>query len=348
MGGSHGRRNDSAPGTTIKTSVLRSQAAIPDDCAIVRDHNSPDDEVLDDDAVIDLAAGNVFYRLARCDVQPRNACSAQPKLAYFVDDRWEVTTNPRQNGRTIRDWFNLPAHVHLFRDFESPVDQPIDGDDTAMFLDGPVFYTREPAALLRIIVNHRVFTEADGVKPIMKGLDVARLVYPENPEQTVVRLHSDGDREIGLDEEVHIHNCEEFDVVRRQVTGGYELSRVQRELGLLREGGATATLVTDPIGAVVYHRVRAGTERAVAVTDVLVPIPSGYPGQAIDLAYLPDNSPLIGQIPGRPQDQRVTALGMTWRQISYHPHNGGGAPAWNPVVHGFHTYLGELLSWLKK
>lgn len=335
------------PQRQITTNVLRSQSATPDDCTIVRDYNSPDDEVMDDDSLIDLAAGNVFYRLARCDVQPRKACSTPPKLAYFVDDRWEITTNPKQTGRTIRDWFNLPAHVELFRDFESPIDQPLDGDHPAVFGDGPVFYTREPVALLRITVNHRIFTEADGVKPVMDGLDIAKLVYPENPEETVVRLHSDGDREIQLDEEIHIQNREVFDVVRRHVIGGYELSRVQRELGLLRAGGANVTLLTRPPEAVVYHGLRTGNGRPIAVTDVLVPIPSGYPGQTIDLAYLPDNSPLIGQVPGKPENQRLTALGVTWRQISYHPHNGGGAPAWNPVVHGFHTYLGELLSWLK-
>ena len=53
-----------------------------------------------------------------------------------------------------------------------------------------------------------------------------------------------------------------------------------------------------------------------------------------------------GRVVGSAQDQRITALDRVWRQISDHPHNGGGGPAWNPTKHGFHTYLGELLSWL--
>ena len=66
----------------------------------------------------------------------------------------------------------------------------------------------------------------------------------------------------------------------------------------------------------------------------------------IDWAYLPENSPMLECVKGTPQDERITALGQLWRRISYHPHQGGGAPSWNPAVHGFHTYLGELVSWL--
>ena len=72
----------------------------------------------------------------------------------------------------------------------------------------------------------------------------------------------------------------------------------------------------------------------------------GYPGSMLDFAYLPDGSPLIGHVVGSAQDARITALDRVWRQISYHPHNGGGGPAWNPTKHGLHTSLGVLLSWL--
>ena len=73
-----------------------------------------------------------------------------------------------------------------------------------------------------------------------------------------------------------------------------------------------------------------------------------YPGQFIDWAYLPNDSPLIGRVKGSPQDERITSLGVVWRRISYHPHSGGGGPAWNPGLHGFHTYIGELVSWLRR
>jgi len=121
---------------------------------------------------------------------------------------------------------------------------------------------------------------------------------------------------------------------------------VKRELDDLCSGGQKMTLCDAPANAVVYHDLRARRGGEVSTTDVLVPIPGGYPGQMIDLAFLPEDSPLIGKVKGQPEGTRITALGRTWRQISYHPHNGGGAPAWNPAIHGFHTYLGELISWL--
>lgn len=82
-----------------------------------------------------------------------------------------------------------------------------------------------------------------------------------------------------------------------------------------------------------------------ATTDVLVPVPAGYPAAMLDLAYLPEGSALIGRVKGAPQTT-INAGGRVWRQISYHPHNGGGGPPWNPNVHGFHTYIDELLTWL--
>ena len=54
-----------APQQRIPTTLLRSQAGIGDDLALVRDHNSPDDVVIQDDDTIDLAKGNVFYTLSR-------------------------------------------------------------------------------------------------------------------------------------------------------------------------------------------------------------------------------------------------------------------------------------------
>jgi hypothetical protein len=77
----------------------------------------------------------------------------------------------------------------------------------------------------------------------------------------------------------------------------------------------------------------------------MVLIPGGYPGQMLDGAYLPAGSPLIGKVKGSPQGQ-INAASRAWRLISYHPHNGGGGASWNPAIHGFHTYVGELLSWL--
>jgi hypothetical protein len=265
-------------------------------------------------------------------------------LAYFVDDAFEVTTNSRQTEVTLKQLFALAEQVRLVRDLKSPNDVVIDYAEAVPFENGPVFITRKVQSHLRITVNHRPFTEDDGVKERMSGLAIAALVYPEDPGQTKVQL---GDRVIGRTEEIDIHGCENFEVVRCDVKGGYELSRVQREVEILRAGGASVSIIESPTPVVVYHKLRTCSGCEPSHTDVLVPIPSGYPSE-IDWAYLPIESPLIGRVQGSPQEHRIEAIGTTWRQISYHPHRGGGAPPFNPTKHGFHTYLSEVLSWLHK
>ncbi len=334
------------PHKVVLVSVIKAQASIGGDFVLVRDHNSPNDVVLHDDAEVDLSRGNVFYSLLRCEVQERSDCMDTPKLAFIVDDRAEITTRGEQNGNMLRELFGLAHHARLERDLEGPNDEYISLEAVVRFVDGPVFYSRTEEATLKITVNSRVYTEHQGVMATMTGLQIATLAFPDRPSETRVWFVSEVRREVTLTETVHIHGCEVFEVVRREVTGGYEMSRMDREISELRDGGQQITLVPAPVNAVVYHNLVTRNGQNVSVTDVLVPIPGGYPAQFIDLAFLPDDSPLIGKVKGEPQGPRVVALGRTWRQISYHPHQGGGAPTWNPTVHGFHTYLGELLSWL--
>lgn len=95
--------------------------------------------------------------------------------------------------------------------------------------------------------------------------------------------------------------------------------------------------------AVIYFGVPSTL--GVESSDVLVLVPGGYAQAMLDGAYLPQGSPLISVIKGQPQGP-LTADGRNWVLISYHPHNGGGASAWDPTRHGFHTYLDEVVSWL--
>ena len=111
-----------------------------------------------------------------CDVKPRGHCHAPPKLALFVDDRPEMTINPHQTGKTIRELFGFKDEVSLFRDYESPHDEAIGLEEAAPFDKGPVFYTRRQHTKLEIIVNNKRFTEAEGVKHHMTGLQIAALV----------------------------------------------------------------------------------------------------------------------------------------------------------------------------
>jgi len=74
---------------------------------------------------------------------------------------------------------------------------------------------------LHIFVNRRKFDRGDGVKPEMKGRDIAALVGVP-PANAVVRYdRPDDKKEIGLEEVVHIRSGEHFLVTRKIVEGGF-------------------------------------------------------------------------------------------------------------------------------
>jgi hypothetical protein len=303
--------------------------------------------ILREDETVDLAKGNVFYTLDCPDPKNPEACDAPAKLAFFVDDRAEETLNPHQTGETIRDLFGLSKDIHLIRDFESPDDQEVQPNDEAPFEKGPVFVTRPHDVKLTITVNHKRFTECDGVKRFMTGRQIAALVS-DSPDRTeVFRLDGSEPQIIPLDKDIEIRNCDEFRVIRNNVAGGFEPSRVQRELRRIAEGGCKADFIEQPLPAVIYRDVptRSGYVH-LAKTDVLVIVPSGYPGQPLDGAHLPEGSPLLGRVAGSPQGFMLGA-GRRWQLVSYHPHTGGGGPTWNKDRHGFDTYFDEILCWIQ-
>lgn len=129
------------------------------------------------------------------------------------------------------------------------------------------------------------------------------------------------------------------------------LVRVRAELERLREGGQVADLVDGSPSYVIYRGVpTAGSTIGLeTATDVIVPVPAGYPAAAIDLAGLPLNSTLLPRLKGGQNNQGVLHVaGRQWQLASYHPHNGGGGPPWNPIRHGFHTYIDQLIAWLDR
>lgn len=337
------------PRQHVTSRLIKEQAGIPADLTLVRDHGSANDVPFDDEAQLDLSDGNVFYALPRCEVKPANGCIVPPKLAFVVNDQIEQTLNPRQTGRSLRELFGFAPCVRLFRDYESPNDTVIGLDDVLEFTDGPVFYTRRSEIGLAIIVNKQTFGEADGVKKHMTGREIAGLVSPQPDKTEVNRRKGKEWLPVGLNETIEIKECEEFTVIRTNVVGGFESARIQRELGALRDNGGEVTFVESPVPCAVYHRLpaRKGYPH-LAETDVLVPIPSAYPGVMLDGAYLPTGSPLLGRVEGSPQGHTIQAMGRTWQLVSYHPHNGGGGPAWNINRHGLHTYYTEVLSWIQR
>jgi hypothetical protein len=130
------------------------------------------------------------------------------------------------------------------------------------------------------------------------------------------------------------------------------IERIQQELCLLETGGQSAALLTNASRPVVLYRdvPTAGARVGLpATTDVIVPVPSGHPGSPIDLAGLPKGSPFLPRVAGGQTNQGdVTADGRQWQLASYHPHNNGGGPPYDPLVHGFHTYLDHLIAWLDR
>lgn len=132
--------------------------------------------------------------------------------------------------------------------------------------------------------------------------------------------------------------------------------RIELELAQLREGGQEATLVPCQSGSasglcVIYLGVpTAGADFNLPTTaDVVVPVPSGYPGSTIDLAGFREKSPFLGKVEGNIDAHGfLVTEGQRWQLVSYHPHTGAGGPPWDQMSHGFHTYFTELVIWLAK
>jgi hypothetical protein len=129
------------------------------------------------------------------------------------------------------------------------------------------------------------------------------------------------------------------------------VDRIRAELEILQEGGQKAELVQDGRAVVLYREVpTAGSQAGLATaTDVIVPVPEGYPAGVIDLAGLPVGSPFLPRVVGGQNNQGILeADGRQWQLASYHPHNGGGGPPWDQMRHGFHTYFDHLVAWLDR
>ena len=132
------------------------QASAAANLTLVRDFNSPTDVGFTPSAKVDLAEGNVFRLVHACAEQDNVRPNAEPKLAFVVDDRWEIVIRGMQTVASLRGLFDLGNDTDLLRDYESPRDELLDDDDNVRFADGPVFVTR-PATerKVTIIVNAR-------------------------------------------------------------------------------------------------------------------------------------------------------------------------------------------------
>lgn len=139
------------PRRQLKARDILVQSGVAPGSLLVRDFESPNDVGFDSDAVVDLGDGNVFRTSSDCQISHEVRYHAPPKLAFSLDDKWEVTIQPHQTGESLRGLFGICEDLELLRDFESPNDEPVDDDERLEFVDGPVFVTAEPR--FTIIVN---------------------------------------------------------------------------------------------------------------------------------------------------------------------------------------------------
>jgi hypothetical protein len=131
------------PRRKLKARDILAQAGASTDMTLVRDFNSPNDIGFEPDGEVDLAEGNVFRIAAGTCDRHHTVANELPKLAFIVDDRWEVTVQPKQSAESLRGLLEIADGVELLRDFESPNDEPIEDNERIAFQDGPVFITRK-------------------------------------------------------------------------------------------------------------------------------------------------------------------------------------------------------------
>jgi hypothetical protein len=127
------------PRREVPTDLLRLLACIGPEHVLVRDYQSPHDEIIPDCGIVDLGKGNVFYTEPRyLNPHPH---SGPPKLAFAVNDRAEVVVVESLPLKEFLELFNLPEGTRLVRDFESPHDEPIHPGEVIWFKEGPSFVT---------------------------------------------------------------------------------------------------------------------------------------------------------------------------------------------------------------
>ena len=171
------------PQRRLKAKVILHQSGTRPDLALIRDFNGSNDVGFEPESMVDLADGNVFRTASGCELRNSISSDAPPKLAFIVDDHWEMSIQPQQTGGTLRSLLSVAESVALLRDFESPSDQRIDRDEIVAFADGPVFITRKrrPNEITIIVEG----TPYEWEREVITYAEVVTLFdpnYPQHPE----------------------------------------------------------------------------------------------------------------------------------------------------------------------
>lgn len=197
------------PRRVVLAKDIKHEAGIGPEFALVRDYNSPHDTVFPDDAEVNLAEGNVFRVIPTCEAAPTKPCNEPAKLAFVVDDVWEITTNPNHTGETLRHLFALPPEVKLFRDSRLPDDELIGDADKIRFADGPVFRTE--GLVITVKVNK---TEVKFTKRRVTGAEIKQTAAQQGatipPGGILYKVTAKGLEKIADQDVVCLKECDEF------------------------------------------------------------------------------------------------------------------------------------------
>lgn len=178
------------------------------DAVLVRDHETKNDVPFPDAAEVDLAEGNVFRVVSRCEAEPKPHCTSVAKLAFVCDDAWEVTLTATQTERSLRGMFGLPDGTELIRDYESPSDKPIGDSETLQFKDGPVFTAKGKKAE-DYCINIEGTTHP-WPKPTITTAEIRKLGNLPADQQVVCEDANGGERTLREDEAVTLEPCCRF------------------------------------------------------------------------------------------------------------------------------------------
>lgn len=190
------------------------QAGVGAEFVLVRDHSSPRDVIFDDATVVDLAEGNVFRVIPRCEAGPQPPCNAPAKLAFVCDDAWEVTLTSTQTGHSLKRLLGLPDEAELLRDYESPNDQRIADDEVVQFAHGCVFTSRRTSLTVKVNNKEVHFTNLR-----VTGLEIKQTAIAQGVKIDVgcvlYRLKPDGGLGPAIrdDEPVTLRDCDAFNCV---------------------------------------------------------------------------------------------------------------------------------------
>lgn len=351
------------PRRILTALTIKEQAGVPSDLLLIRDFQSPVDVVLQDDDEVDLAQGNVFRTIPRCDASAGcTAPNALPKLAFFVNDSFEITVEPKQTEASLRRLFDLLPKVQLLRDLESPNDQPVGTNEAVLFENGPVFVTcveiekhcgsEQPPSAQRYIIrvgDKRIVMAS----PKVTGRQIL-IAAGLNPAENMLNQKI-GKRfqPVGLDEIVDLTGCgiERFTTLPNEQSEGRPQFRRQftlpeEDVELLDGSGLAWETVTEPSGKwLIIHNIALPAELGGGETSAAMQITPGYPSAALDMAYF---NPPIRRVDGKAipcTESSQPLVGLSWQRWSRHYTS---ANPWK--VGEFNVFTHYLLcrSWLER